>query len=710
MVAAFYGKNIPLSLIKEYSDVTRLGVSIQDVLSGCKKIGLDAIVARVKEEELTDMPLPAILYWRQNHYVVLYRIENKRNKKIYHIADPDYGKAQLSESEFLKEWTTDGHGIACVVEPTEDFFKIERNITFKDTLKEYFKSFKYLRGYSKNISIALFFSAITFVCTWLIPFILQRIIDDGIGKSNLNFVFILLFAQLCLFFGNIIFSFLSNRLIFKMGLKIGINIATDYIYKLVRLPISFFDTKLGTDLLQRLNDENKIKDFLTYTVNNIVLLALNFLVYSSILLYYNLYVFLVFVLFTGLTLLLAKLTLKTRKYLNYSLFSNYSEKRNTEYELVNGMMEIKTNTAQDHFLNKWKNVQEKINSVSVKNLYVEYYLSSGASLLNVLRDIIITGGCAFLVINGDLSLGMMMTITYILGLLSGSISQITQLIKNFQDSLLAYDRLEEVQKLPEENQSKLLRIPKEQHFHNGFVLDDVSFKYAGSFNPYVLINVCAKIPLNKITAIVGASGSGKTTLLKLLLAFYYPQKGEMYLNNHKMSDINSTDWHQRCGVVMQDGHIFSGTIANNIALSEETPDLERLKSAAKMACIDDFIERLPMKYNTKIGNSGLGLSGGQKQRILISRAIYRNPEFIFFDEATSSLDANNEMQIMNNLKEFYKGRTVVIIAHRLSTVKDADNILVLDKGQLVEEGNHRELSDLKGMYYNLVKNQLELGT
>lgn len=710
MIAAYYRKNIPLSVLKEYSNVTRLGISIQDVLTGCKKIGLDSAAIRVKIEEIEKMPLPAILYWRQEHYVVLYKTQNKKEVRYYYIADPDFGKARLSESDFLKEWTTeDNNGIACVVEPTALFFKSNHEASFKNAWNEYLNPFRQLKKYSREIVFALLFSAVTFVCTWLIPFVLQKIIDDGIGKDNIHVVFLLLLAQLGLFTGNIISSFFGNSILFKTGLKVGLNIATEYIFKLVRLPISFFDTKLGADLLQRLNDEVKIRDFLTYTVNNIVLMVLNFIVYSSILLYYNLYVFLVFVFFACMTFLLAKLTLRSRKFLNYSLFSNFSDKRNVEYELVNGMMEIKTNTAHNIFLGKWENIQQRINALSVKNLYLEYYLSSGASLLNILRDIIITGGCAYLVITGELTLGVMMTITYILGHLSGTVSEVTQFIKNYQDSTLAYERIEEVQKIPEENRAKLTRLAKEQKLNDGFIIKNISFKYAGSFNPYVLIDISTKIPLNKITAIVGASGSGKTTLLKLLLSFYYPQKGDLFLNNLKMSSLNSTDWHERCGVVMQDGHIFSGTIANNIALSEEIPDPERLRAAAQMACIDNFIDRLPMKYNTKIGNSGLDLSGGQKQRILIARAVYRNPEFIFFDEATSSLDANNEMQIMNNLKRFYTGRTVVIIAHRLSTVRDADNILVLDKGHLVEEGNHKKLSELKGVYYNLVRNQLELG-
>lgn len=711
MIAAYYGKEIPLSLLKEYTQVTRLGASIHDIMSGCKKIGMESSVVRVAKNEVSRMPLPAILYWRQEHYVVLYKIAKRKKENQYYIADPDFGKARMAESDFLKNWQSgNDSGIACIMEPTDNFSQLDfQSPGFKESLKTSLKPFKRLTFCWKNLLVALLFSLITFGCTWLIPFILQRIIDDGIGNKDASLILLMLVGQLGLFVGSTLSSFFSNNILFRVGLKVGLSISTDYIYKLVRLPISFFDTKVGTDLLQRLNDENKIRDFLTYILNNIVVAVLNVVVYSSVLLYYEIRAFFVFLFFTCVVFLLARITLKTRKLLNYTLFTSFSDKRNIEYELINGMMEIKTNTAQNLFLQKWEKVQHKINDIQIKNLYIEYFLSSGTTLTNVLRDIIITGGCAYLVIQGNLTLGVMMTITYILGHLSGTVTQTTLFVKSFQDSQIAYERIEEVQKIPEEDVDKLMRIPKELVFGDGFLLEHLSFKYAGSHSPYVLNDINAQIPLHQVTAIVGASGSGKTTLLKLLLSFYYPQKGNLLLNGSKISSFHSAEWHQRCGVVMQDGLIFSDTIAGNIALADEKPDLDKLRIAAKIACIDDFIDQLPMKYNTKIGNSGLGLSGGQRQRILIARAVYRNPEFVFLDEATSSLDANNELQIMNNLKKFYQGRTVVIIAHRLSTVREADNILVLDKGHLVEQGNHKVLSEKRGLYYHLIKNQLELG-
>lgn len=711
MIAAYYKKDIPISIIKEYCNVTRLGISLKDVIDGCKSLGLKAVSAHVNIDNIKKMPLPAILYWRQEHYVVLYDIKKKKQGYIYYLVDPSFGKVKVSESDFLKDWTVDNrNGIAVMAAPTDDFLDSDANSqSVKKDIRKIFKPFHHLKKYKKNLVYALLLSSITFVCAWLIPFILQKIIDIGIENKDMHFIFLLLLGQLALFIGNLISSSVSNIILFKTGLNIGIEIATTYIKKLVRLPIRFFDSKLGTDLLQRLNDESKIRDFLTYTVNTIVLMSLNLLVYSCVLLYYNVYIFLIFLIFSVLSGILAKLVLKSRKHINYSMFTNYSIKKNVEYELVSGMIEIKTNTAHDLYLSKWEDSQVEINRLSIKYLFLSYYLDNGTVFLNVLRDIIITGLCAYMVITGQLTLGIMMTITYILGQLSGTMNQVTNFAKNFQDSKLAYDRIEEIQKQPDENDDRNINIHPSVKLKNGFSLRNISFKYEGTFNPYVLKNITLDIPVGKVTAIVGASGSGKTTLLKLLLAFYYPQEGDIYLDNLKMSEINTDDWHRRCGVVMQDGYIFSGTIAHNIALSEKQPDKKRLSEAARVACISDFIERLPMKYDTKIGKSGIDLSGGEKQRILIARAVYKNPEFIFFDEATSSLDANNEKAIMKNLKEFYKGKTVVIVAHRLSTVKDADNIIVLDRGNMVEDGNHVMLTRMQGIYYNLVKNQLELG-
>ncbi|MCE8828601.1 peptidase domain-containing ABC transporter [Bacteroides fragilis] len=709
MIAAYYGKNVSLSRLKEYCHVTRLGISLKDVIDGCQQIGLKAIAVHIGYQKVRQMPLPAILYWKQEHYVVLYQIEQKKDNTLFYIADPDFGKTKLEESLFLDTWALDNQqGVGIVIEPTSTFFELpQEKQTIKSKVGKYFSTFKYLSEHKRNLVFLLLLSAATFVCSLLIPILLQKIIDDGVGLKNINTVVLLLMAQLSLFVGSQLSAIVNNYILYKTGLKVGMKISTQYIYKLVRLPIHFFDTKLGTDLLQRLNDEDKIRNFLTYTVSSLLFVVLNLLIYSCILIHYNWYVFIIFLLFSTVSIGLTQIILRVRKRLNYTLFSGWSKKKNIENELVYGMMDIKMNAAHNLFLLQWTKLQNTINSQLLKSLYYESGISSGTSFFNTLRDVLITGGCALFVIKGEMSIGVMMTITYILGQLSGTISQAVNYGKTSQDSNLAYTRIEEILNIPNENDGKQVEDMRIQE--QGFALRNLSFKYEGSFNPYVLNEISVDIPLHRVTAVVGASGSGKTTLLKLLLSFYYPQKGSLSLGGISMNRLNTDEWRKRCGAVMQDGYIFSGTIAANIALAEETPELARLKQAARIACIDEFIERLPMQYYTKIGKAGVDLSGGQKQRILIARAVYKNPEFIFFDEATSSLDATNEKEIMGNLKEFYKNKTVVIIAHRLSTVKDADNIIVLDNGFVVEQGSHTDLTTRKGKYYHLVKNQLELG-
>ena len=708
MVAAYFGKRFSLSVLKEYCNVTRLGVSLKDILDGCQRIGLHAVPLQLRIEKLQEMPLPAILYWKQEHFVVLYKISRRQKEIYYHIADPNYGKIKLKQSLFAEAWTSNGiEGVAVVLEPLADFFEqVEDEWTLKKWIYSLFSTFSYLKKYKKTLYGTLLLSMVTFCIGFLIPFFLQKIMDEGIEQKDMHWVLVLLVGQLALYIGKQISTASNNYLLYHTGLKVGLDISTRYVWKLVKLPMGLFDTKLGTDFLQRLSDEQTIRSFLTYTASSLLFVVLNLLVYSLVLCYYNFYIFLVFLLFSLLSSGLVRWLMYVRKQLNYAIFVEIEKKKNLENELVYGMMELKINVSHHPFLSRWEKLQKELNRQSLKSLFYESGISTGNLSLATLRDTLITGICARLVIQGTMSVGVMMTITYILGQLSSTFGQMTSYGNTAQDAALAYKRMEDILNVTDENETKNSRLPST--LHNGFTLEHVSFKYEGSFNPYVLKDVTLDIPLGKVTAIVGASGSGKTTLLKLLLSFYYPQEGNIYIDGKCMNQVDVDSWRKRCGVVMQDGYIFSGSVAYNVALEDEV-DTNRLNKAAQIACIDEFIERLLMKYHTKIGKAGMDLSGGQKQRILIARAVYKNPDFIFFDEATSSLDAENERIIMDNLKQFYQNRTVIIIAHRLSTVKDADNIIVLDKGCVAEQGSHTALTEKQGLYYHLVKNQLELG-
>ena len=543
------------------------------------------------------------------------------------------------------------------------------------------------------------------VLNWVFPLIFQQIIDKGIAGKDFHLILLLALSQFVLFFSYVVSSSFSNIVLSKIGFSVGVTFLSDYLEKLIKLPIRFFDVKATSDLIQLVDDQDNMKSFFTYEAINVLFVTTNFVAFSAILVYYNYQVFLIFLFFSALCMGWFSFFSRKRKMVDYLKFAVSSEGKSNIYELVMGMREIKINSAQRCKIDKVKETQEKINTYQLKDLYLNFYSTIGISSINKVKDVLVVVFCAYLVIHDKMTIGVLMTITYLLGQLSEPVNRIMSLSRSFLQAKYSLDRLSEIQKTPDENAEDKIMPPV---LHRGIWMTGVSFKYPGTYNPYVLKDLNLEIPKGKVSAVVGTSGSGKTTLLKLLLSFYYPQKGDIYLEKEKMSSVDSDKWREQCGVVMQDGYIFSGSIAENIAIADAEPDAEKVKEASRIACIDDFIETLPMKYNTKIGNRGIELSGGQKQRLLIARAVYKNPEFIFFDEATSFLDTKNEYMIMHNLKSFYRGKTVVIVAHRLSTVKDADNILVLDKGCLVEQGTHKELSARKGYYYNLIKNQLEL--
>lgn len=708
IICKYYKNEYTIGTVKKLCNFTRVGVTLSDINSCLKDIGFETSLLKITDKEVIKMPLPSILYWRQEHYVVLYKISRKDGKYYFHIADPAFGKIKINETVFQKAFLGNNtKGVALAVEPTDNFWKKRDHKTYLyEKIESSFNIFREILSKNKyRFLTVILLSILGLVLNWAFPLIFQQIIDKGINGKDFNLILFLAICQFILFFSYAVSSSLSNIILSKIGFCLGITFLSNYLEKLIKLPISFFDVKASSDLIQLVDDQDNIKSFFTYEIINILFVGINLIAFSAILIYYNYIIFIIFLFFSSLCIGWFSFFSKRRKMIDYLRFAVSSESKSNIYELVMGMKEIKINSAQRCKIDKVKEVQEKINTYQLKDLYLNFYTTIGISSINKIKDIIVIVLCSYFVINNKMTIGVLMTISYLLGQLSEPINKIMSLSRSFLQAKYSLDRLSEIQKTPDENSIDKIVPPP---INKGIILKNVSFKYPGTYNPYVLENLDLIIPKGKVSAIVGTSGSGKTTLLKLLLSFYYPQKGNIYLDEKKMNIIESDKWRELCGIVMQDGYIFSGSIAENIAIADKCPNIDKIKSASQIACIDDFIESLPMKYNTKIGNRGIELSGGQKQRLLIARAVYKNPEFIFFDEATSFLDTKNEYIIMHNLKSFYQGKTVVIVAHRLSTVKDADNIFVLDKGVLVEQGTHKELSAKKGYYYNLIKNQLEL--
>jgi ATP-binding cassette subfamily B protein len=712
MVAFHYGKDYCLKDLKQICNITRIGVTLSDLSEGAKKIGFDSSAAKANIQQLLTIPLPAIIVWRQEHYVVLYKIskDNKGNL-VFFIADPAYGKIQINKPEFEKCWINNAEkGVIVLFSPSGKLPVVEPDLKFKNGRDERRAILNLARKTVNNnrhqFIQAFFIFFLALVSNWMLPVLFQKMIDQGVLLKDIGAVGILLAVQFMFFSGNVISDYFSSKLLLNISFNVGIKLLSDFLYKLIKLPISFFDARINTDLLQRIEDQDRIQNFITYKLIHFTFSIFNLLAFSVIILFYSPSSFFIFLIASICSVFWTFVFLERRKVLDYSRFAIQTENSNNLYEMVAGMPEIKINNAHYLRVNKWQRTQERLNKVVLKALHLNYLQIFGVNIFNKIKDIAITGLCAYFVISGEMTLGVMMSISYILGQLNGPLDQLVDFVRNAQDASLAFNRIYEINQKPEENLTYHNPVP--DIIRNGIRIDKLSFKYHGSFNSFILNDINLLIPKNKVTAIVGTSGSGKTTLMKLLLGFYHPQVGAIYIDGAEISSINLDQWRSKCGVVMQDGFIFSGTVAENIALAEEKYDPERLKFAIETACLD-FVYELPMGVHTNIGKIGIELSGGQKQRILIARAVYKNPDFIFFDEATSALDANNESKIMKNLNNFIFGKTVVIIAHRLSTVKNADQIIALEGGKVVEYGTHEKLIENKSYYFKLVKNQLELG-
>lgn len=707
MVAMHYGKHFSMDNLREKCEKGRLGVNLLGISKAAESIGLRTLAARLSFEELCKATLPAIIHWNQNHFVVLYAVKGKGNKMKMYIADPATGMVKLTAQEFKKCWFStvaggEGRGIALFLEPTPKFYDSE-----EDSID--YRGFKFLISYlkpHKKLFAQLIVGLVAGSLIQLIfPFLTQSIVDIGIGTRDIGFIWLILIAQLMLALSAASVDFIRGWILLHLGTRINISLISDFLSKLMRLPVGFFDSRIIGDLLQRIGDHRRIQNFLTGQSLTVLFSAVNILIFGAVLLYYNLLIFVVFISASALYIAWVLLFMKKRRELDNRTFTQNAANQSSIIQLITGMQEIKLNSCENQKRWEWEQIQAKLFKLSIKGLSLGQYQEAGATFINQLKNIFITVLAATSVINGELTLGMMLSVQYIIGQLNAPLANIIGFIRASQDAKISLERLAEVHEKQDEenpNQSLLIDIPISKPIE----MDNLSFRYEGAGSPLVLKKVNLSIPSGKITAIVGMSGSGKTTLIKLLLGFYKPVSGDILYGGHNLSNISKSKWRERCGVVMQDGFIFSDTIAKNIAPASEEIDHEKLLKAVETARIKEFIETLPMAYNTKIGQEGLGLSQGQKQRLLIARAVYKDPEFIIFDEATNALDAKNEREIMKNLEEFFKGRTVVVVAHRLSTVKNADNIVVLDKGMVIEQGTHKELVANGNMYYELVKNQL----
>jgi ATP-binding cassette subfamily B protein len=709
MVAQYYGKSYTRQHLRKFSGISKEGVSLLGISEAAEKIGFRTMGSMLSLGQLKAAELPMVLHWSQNHFVVLYKISRKSEKNsTYYIADPAKGLIKYNEEEFIKYWRTkiekkQASGIGLLLSPTPLFFSQENQ---KTELNFKFL-FTYLQPYKQLILQLLLGLLVGSLLQLILPFITQSIVDVGINGQDLNFIYIILLAQTALFIGRISVDFLRSWILLHISTRINISILTDFLIKLMKLPMQFFDVRMTGDIMQRMNDQKRIESFLTGPTLNIIFSLFNLVIFSCVLAYYKIDIFLIFFVSSCIYSLWVVAFLNKRRVLDFKRFEISAKNQNSIVQLVSGMQEIKLNNCEQQKRWEWEHIQAGLFEFSVKSLSLGQIQQAGSFFINEGKNIIITFLVAKAVIAGELTLGEMVAIQYIIGQVNSPIEQMLGFTQQLQDAKISLERLNEIHQIEDEEPTDKI-FSAELPTHKSIELKDIAFTYPGAGNEPVLRGINLKIPEGKITAIVGMSGSGKTTLLKLLLRFYEPEHGQINIDKIDISTISFKHWRSNCGTVMQDGFIFSDSIEKNIAVADAVPNQAKLQHAIKVANIEEFISELPLGLNTKIGIEGNGISQGQKQRILIARAVYKNPEFILFDEATNALDTNNEKIIMQNMQKFFRNKTVILVAHRLSTVKNADQIVVLSKGQIIEKGTHEELIKSKGEYYKLVKDQLEM--
>jgi len=712
MVSKHHGKTYTIQTLREKSFITREGVSLLGISDAAESIGFRSMGVKIPFEKLVgEVPLPCIVHWKQRHFVVVYDIKDKHGKEIIKVADPAHGLIKYTKQEFLKNWLstkTEGEdtGVCLLLEPTPDFYTQDDE---KINKRNFGFLFSYLKPHHKFLVQLILGMVLGSLLQLIFPFLTQSVVDVGIGNQDLGFITLVLIAQLVLFLSQMSVEFIRGWILLHISTRINISLISDFLIKLMKLPIGFFDTKMIGDLMQRIGDHSRIETFLTASSLQILFSLINLLIFAVVLGIYSTKILIVFLIGSLLYGLWVTIFLKKRREIDFKRFAQLSDNQSNLIQLITGMQEIKLNNCEKQKRWEWEKIQAKLFRVNISSLALNQYQQAGGTFFNQSKNIIITFIAAQSVVTGNMTLGMMLAVQYIIGQLNAPIEQMITFIRSAQDAKISLERLGEIHLKEDEEKPgdhKITELPQ----HKSINIANLSFQYEGPHSQFVLKDLDLQIPDKRITAIVGTSGSGKTTLIKLLLGFYSPVKGEIKIHDTLLKNISTRTWRGKCGAVMQDGFIFSDTIANNISVSDETVDKEKLLHAVKTANIQEYIEALPLGYNTKIGQEGTGLSQGQKQRILIARAVYKNPHIIFFDEATNALDANNEKIIMENLDEFFKGRTVIVVAHRLSTVKNADQIVVLEKGKITEKGTHKELTQKRGAYYELVKNQLELGS
>lgn len=714
MVCKYYGREYSLDELSKLCSTSRAGVTLLGINEAASELGFRTFCGKPTIEQLTEAPLPAILHWNQNHFVVLYKVKKLRNgKHRYYIADPGRDLLCYTDEEMQDYWAvvkTLGdydRGVALFLQPMPQFYENNRQERSEK------RSFGFLLGYLKQyrryfgqIILGLLLGSIIQL---IFPFLTQAIVDVGINYRDINFIYLILLAQLTLTISRTAVDFIRRWILLHISMRINISLISDFFIKLLRLPMSFFDTKLTGDIMQRMTDHRRIESFLTGQTLSILFSIINFIIFGIVLLCYNTSIFAVFALCSLIYAVWIILFLRKRKQLDYLYFEKQAANNNKTLQFIIGMQEIKLQDCEQRRRWEWEDAQADLFDANMKSLKLQQTQEAGSIFINETKNIIITVLAATAVINNEMTLGMMLAVQYIIGQLNAPVEQLLNFIYSMQDVSISLERINEIHEKP--NEASIAGTLTNFDHPSGcdIKLNDVVFRYDKHLEPNIIDHVTTVLPRGKVTAIVGTSGSGKTTLIKLLLGYYPLLHGQIIIGSHPINDYNLKWWRRQCGVVMQDGFIFSESIARNIAVDDGEIDRKRLLHAARIANIEDYIENLPLKYNTIIGQDGIGLSQGQKQRILIARAVYKDPPYIFLDEATNALDANNERAIVENLARFYHGKTVVVVAHRLSTVRHADNIIVLEQGKIVENGQHEDLITAKGAYYNLVKNQLELG-